>query len=173
MNQKCPSSDELLALSLGQLDEQRSDQITHHLQTCQNCQAAIAALDGDSDTFVANLREIPAEKFDQDSPYDGEAEAKLAAERAMAAISGAERSDSDLSHVPAVIGEYQIVEVLGQGGMGQVFRGQHVKLKRPVAIKFIAKHRMWDKGTHDRFASEMQAIGGLEHPQHRHRSRCS
>ena len=159
----CPSSEELRSLSLGELDEQQSDQISAHLEDCQQCREEIATLDGNTNTFIANLRDLVSENLDQESPFEGEAEWELASQRALAAISGSKHSPSDTSHVPDVIGEYEIIEVLGQGGMGQVFRGQHVKLKRPVAIKFIAKHRMWDQHTHDRFASEMQAIGGLEH----------
>ena len=65
---------------------------------------------------------------------------------------------------PKTIGEYKIVRPLGRGGMGQIFLGQHTKLGREVAIKFIAHHRRWDSSMRDRFATEMRMIGQLNHP---------
>ncbi|RPH81380.1 MAG: serine/threonine protein kinase, partial [Planctomycetaceae bacterium] len=62
------------------------------------------------------------------------------------------------------IGPYQIVQKLGEGGMGAVYKALHTKLKRVVAIKVLPAERMQDQEAIDRFEREMEAVGTLQHP---------
>ena len=60
------------------------------------------------------------------------------------------------------LGPYQIVDSLGQGGMGQVFRAQHGVLRRPVAVKVLPR----DRSTPDAivsFTREIRAQASLSH----------
>lgn len=60
--------------------------------------------------------------------------------------------------------EYQLISLLGRGGMARVYRGRDGRLKRDVAIKVIdAVHRS-DEEYRARFEREAQAIAQLEHP---------
>ncbi|WP_420630477.1 protein kinase domain-containing protein [Candidatus Leptofilum sp.] len=60
--------------------------------------------------------------------------------------------------------EYELISLLGRGGMASVYRGRDVRLKRDVAIKVIdAVHRA-DEDYRARFEREAQAIAQLEHP---------
>jgi serine/threonine protein kinase len=68
------------------------------------------------------------------------------------------------SDVPRQIREYQLLERLGQGGMGTVYKAQHTKLKRLVALKLLPTGRMADPRAIGRFEREMEAIGQLDHP---------
>lgn len=62
------------------------------------------------------------------------------------------------------IGDYQIVSVLGEGGMGTVYLGkQQEPVQRKVAIKLI-RQRFPDAGILARFQSERQAVASLTHP---------
>jgi serine/threonine protein kinase len=65
---------------------------------------------------------------------------------------------------PRELGEYLLLNELGRGGMGVVYRGVHRKLKRPVAIKLLPAERMSDKRAVTRFLREMEAVGRLDHP---------
>lgn len=62
------------------------------------------------------------------------------------------------------LGPYQVVEKLGEGGMGQVYRARDVRLQRYVAIKTLAAHAAADAGFHERFAREARAVAALSHP---------
>ena len=62
------------------------------------------------------------------------------------------------------LGEYQLLERLGAGGMGTVYKALHTKLGREVAIKVLPKGRLQDEQAVARFEREMKAIGALEHP---------
>jgi hypothetical protein len=63
-----------------------------------------------------------------------------------------------------VLGAYRLVEKLGAGTMGQVFKGWSQKLELPVAIKMIHKVHLASRKAIDRFRREMETAGKLDHP---------
>jgi serine/threonine-protein kinase len=65
---------------------------------------------------------------------------------------------------PERIGKYQIVGKLGQGAMGEVFRGHDPVLNRDVAIKRISSGLDADESLRRRFEREAQAVALLSHP---------
>src|SRR5215207_4309055 len=60
-----------------------------------------------------------------------------------------------------VLGNYRVLDRLGAGGMGVVYRGEHVLLRRPAAIKVLALSPDQDTRLLLRFRSEMRAVGQL------------
>jgi serine/threonine-protein kinase len=62
------------------------------------------------------------------------------------------------------IGPYLLLDRLGEGGMGQVFKAQHQHLGRTVALKLVRKERLRSPNAVKRFYQEFQAAGQLHHP---------
>ena len=63
----------------------------------------------------------------------------------------------------AGLGPYEIVELLGTGGMGEVYRAHDSRLGRDVALK-ILRHSSADPDSVARFSREARAAGSLNHP---------
>ena len=62
------------------------------------------------------------------------------------------------------LGPYEIVELIGAGGMGQVYRAHDPRLERNVAIKTLAGPGKRDPDLLRRFETEAKAVGALHHP---------
>ncbi len=66
--------------------------------------------------------------------------------------------------VGKTISHYKILEKLGEGGMGVVYKAEDSKLKREVAIKFLPHHISSSQEERKRFEVEAQAAAALNHP---------
>jgi len=70
------------------------------------------------------------------------------------------------SESPGALGRldcYEVTEVIGQGGMGVVFKAYDARIKRAVAIKVLAAHLAHDEVARQRFAREAQAAAAVRH----------
>ena len=63
-----------------------------------------------------------------------------------------------------ILGHYRIVEKIGEGGMGEVYRAQDERLDRDVAIKVLPEHFAKDPTRRERFEREARAVSSLNHP---------
>lgn len=161
----CPTTDRLNAFVLGQLLDQESDELYGHLASCDSCQQQLEEGGSFSDSFVGQFKS----ETDQEN-HSSEPALLQATDRAKNLLELLQRPSNDTGNefpagpVPASIGEYEIQQVLGHGGMGTVYLARHTKLGRQVALKILSRHRLADPKMQGRFSAEMKAVGRMNHP---------
>ena len=70
----------------------------------------------------------------------------------------------DASHKPWFLGNYEILEQIGCGGMGVIYRARQRHSRRIVAVKRVLSYRADSHGALQRFRREAQAVASLDHP---------
>jgi len=80
-------------------------------------------------------------------------------------VSAAHRRGGDDAedYLDAVLGSYRVLEVLGKGGMGYVFRAEHVKLGREVALKLLRSDYASRRDAVSRFFQEARTVNRVRH----------
>ncbi len=63
-----------------------------------------------------------------------------------------------------LIGRYKLIDLLGKGGMGNVFLARHTVMNRLVALKMISRQLGQDAAMKARFFAEARAVAALDHP---------
>ncbi len=63
-----------------------------------------------------------------------------------------------------ILGNYRLLDVLGQGGMGTVYQAEHIQLRRQVALKVMARSPDVNQRLIHRFYAEARAVARLQHP---------
>ena len=66
--------------------------------------------------------------------------------------------------LPEHVGKYVITRLIGEGGMGRVYRGIDPDSRQVVAVKTILESRLESASALPRFLREMQILAGLDHP---------
>jgi tetratricopeptide (TPR) repeat protein/tRNA A-37 threonylcarbamoyl transferase component Bud32 len=189
----CPSVEQLRCLLTGQVPEQEAEAVEVHLLNCDACLRAIKAL-VDEDPLAKAMRGLPpwveaaAERAVErvagaDAP--GETEARegrmtttgppfvpdlgvnpLAPGGPLKLPSGKRAPSPELprdSDRPALPG-YEVLERLGHGGMGVVYKARQRALNRVVALKMILHAEHTTEDERRRFQTEAEAIARLQHP---------
>ena len=72
---------------------------------------------------------------------------------------------SDVQSSPTTLGgRYELVEVVGRGGMGEVWAGRDLRLGRSVAVKLLSPTMASESGVRERFEEEARSAARLTHP---------
>src|SRR5262249_25458129 len=138
----CPSRETLAAFHAGRLSAPTSEEIAAHLARCPACASHLDQLADEPVPLLAVLGRPP-----EPEPY-GERELERAvalAERAGLGLDPrAVPREPSAGEPPARdrLGQYQLLEPLGAGGMGQVFKARHGLMDRLVAVKLLHGRRL-------------------------------
>jgi len=163
----CLSRDELAAYLAGVLGEARSQECESHLAVCPRCRQLADELESLPDDLIGLMRQPAAAVACLAEP---EFQQVLAGGRDLPLVAGtagrevAPESPQDALPLPRRLGQYELLEVIGHGGMGTVYRARHTMLQRSVAIKVLSGERTESRRAVTRFHREMKAIGALDHP---------
>src|SRR5262249_49372730 len=68
-----------------------------------------------------------------------------------------------MQQMPKTIGRYEILELVGRGGMGVLYRARDAVLERDVALKMMLLDFTMDQNARDRFQREARAVARLQH----------
>src|SRR5690349_1381445 len=71
---------------------------------------------------------------------------------------------SDFARIGQTFGNYKLLQIIGRGGMGTVYRGEHVYIKKPVAVKILHELYSQHEEAVQRFLLEAQAASAINHP---------
>ncbi|MCA8999755.1 MAG: serine/threonine protein kinase [Planctomycetaceae bacterium] len=153
----CPNLDELRQFLEGSLNGPLLDEVAAHLECCPDCQASADDLIGG---LPSVCRETQLALGSSEISWSKDALQRLV--DGVAKKTGSPETDF-IERLPFPMGDYELLEVLGRGGMGVVYRARQVKLNRIVAIKMIGRSRI-KPSLIGRFYLEAESAGKLDHP---------
>lgn len=150
----CPPAADLVAHVASLLDAPAARRIADHVRTCQECAAHHRSLVGWSHELSGDGAHPPAPKqlFD-----------RLLGVLHQVPQAGLSQSATAPSAPPRELRDYRLLEKLGEGGMGTVYRAVHTRLDRVVALKLLSVERTASPRSLARFEREMKAVGRLDH----------
>jgi formylglycine-generating enzyme required for sulfatase activity/tRNA A-37 threonylcarbamoyl transferase component Bud32 len=156
---ECLHPDRLRDYLLGHLDAAAEEDVDEHLEGCPSCLSALNQADVEVHAPFAGLRQSSAHTT-EDQPV-----LRNLVQRAKA-LSGSRPHSNGAQESLAgqALGNYQLHELIGAGGMGQVFRAEHLRLRRMVAVKLLAPELFRSEAARARFRREVETMARLRSP---------
>ena len=151
----------------GRIVGDRLDATIAHIENCSCCENRLRTITSLDTQTALTTAQRNAWKTATGRSRDPDSGTPRMARRGEATDSICRRATVEISHAHAVsevcpdIPGYEIHELIAAGGMGTVFRGHHLPLDRPVAVKVVRQSATATVSA--RFEREMLAVGKLEH----------
>jgi eukaryotic-like serine/threonine-protein kinase len=168
----CPHAERWTELLDGRLPEEDEADLYAHLDACDRCQQLVDDLTGRRDTLAAKarclaepqpgsgpgLRRVIQELKEELGQFSGGATANTPPADTFPFLAPPDRPGQ-----LGKLGPYQIVQVVGHGGMGIVFKAFEPTLRRFVAVKVLAPQLAVHPVARERFAREARAAAAVTH----------
>jgi eukaryotic-like serine/threonine-protein kinase len=156
---ECPSDADLAGFLNDTLAPDRLAGLTAHVDGCPSCQTRLDKLTHDANGAVARYKELSS------ASHSGMGTKLSAPEAHTLVLDGkATHSGPRLTGLPQVPG-FDVVEEIGRGGMGVVYKARHRRLNRLCALKMILAGGAADARTVQRFLFEAEILGRVQHSQ--------
>lgn len=150
-----------------QLSDRMQAEATEHLTECTQCRLALETIAGEADWWTEVECVLRRNASVVDSASSG-----LRSESGVLESHDYSSSDFVVDFLEPCdepgtlgrLGEYEIVAIIGRGGMGVVLKGFHRELGRYVAVKVMAPHLAASGTARQRFVREARAAAAIVHP---------
>ncbi len=160
-----PAADQLRAFGMGQLTPAESTAVEAHLTSCLSCRTLLDKLTKDTAVLLAGESGPSGTALSASEP---ETLALVPGQEISARVDDtAPGCKSEKTEVPAELAahtRYRILEKLGSGGMGTVYRARHLLMEREVALKVINPTLINSPTMVERFRREVKTAARLAHP---------
>lgn len=168
----CPNVEELRELVEGSLSGVRQQECTEHMDSCQGCQARLEEIA----TAGTNLSDI-VERLHEAEPVAGSAywpalkALRAEVQETLVPESGTRSRNLSLDFLEPPtdaaylgrLGQFDVMRVLGRGGMGAVLEAFDTRLQRNVALKVLDPDLAGDEIARQRFCREARAAASITH----------
>jgi WD40 repeat protein len=154
MRSTCPSPQELEHLLAGRLSPLEDADVSSHIQSCPACQQTLQQLTDPA----------PDDLFGHADPQVARCNGSGESTFRWSRLSRPQLlSPAEPAPLPVVPG-YEVLDEIGRGGMGVIYRARHLGLDRVVALKMIAAGSAPGEYALARFRTEVAAVARLRHP---------
>jgi serine/threonine protein kinase len=153
----------------GDLDDNGERQLADHLDVCAQCRQSLEVCSADAAVWKETGELLKAQPFDaescvdlslqSDDSLDETSPPPLSIRNVLEAL-----GPTDDPNMLGRVGGYEVMGVVGAGGMGVVLKGFDRSLDRTVAIKVLAPHLASSGAARKRFAREAKAAAAVLHP---------
>ena len=158
----CPSKETMKDYLHGWIEEQEASIIESHLQSCADCDRVIVEVENEAPPTIASQSGANI-AIDSIVGYAFSL-AKRHPPESSAATPTTDNSAASSQLVNRQIGPYELLRMLGHGGMGSVYLARHRQLQKFVAVKIFPARWLGNEQHQTRFQREIRAAGGLSHP---------
>lgn len=157
----CPPQETLSAFARSEVSEAEAEVILEHVTGCPQCEETVVGLEKDADTVFHRLK-IAGHAFPHQAEPELDRMVQAVKRRALLHSPEIAKPQEQLAQLEQ-LRDYRILETLGEGGMGTVYRALHTRLNKIVALKVLSQNRLDDESAINRFKREMSIIGQLKH----------
>jgi eukaryotic-like serine/threonine-protein kinase len=153
-----PSRELLSAFGRGSVEDEELRTIQEHLECCEEC-CQVLESDLTTEPLLEGLRRAAAEVRTEDV-YERSQGTRATPQVDDTAVVAASEIQPRRLHLPG----YQVLDEVGRGGIGIVYRARHLRLNRLVALKMLLSGNHASAAELARFRVEAETIARLQHP---------
>ena len=162
----CLSQNEISRLASGSGSEGGSEVLGAHLDLCDRCRDAFKTFLAETSRLENRLSRLTLQDLDQagkaltnETPLQPNDLNSWIGDKA-----GQLAEQTALFSTPCRLGQYELHGLIAPGGMGEVYRATHSRLKREVAVKVIRRNQQESQVFYENFLQEIETLGQLDHP---------